>query len=144
MKLKSAESTAKPAPEPNSLIAMTAIVSPSLAPTWNVIVAPPVSRAMPLNFVCVPMLEISAQSWATSAVIAAWSDVDSVPLLNWTARSRTRCSIDCTSAIAPSAVCTSETASCALRWAWSRPPTCAASFSLIARPAASSAALLIR
>ena len=31
---------------------VTAIVCPSIAPTWNVIVAPPVSRLIPLNAVC--------------------------------------------------------------------------------------------
>ena len=49
--------------------------------------------------------------------IAVLSPVDSVPLLYWTARSRTRWSIEWTSFSAPSAVCTSETASWALRWA---------------------------
>src|SRR5262249_11341967 len=90
------------------------------------------------------MRAISSQSCATSLVMAALSEADRVPLLYWTARSRTRCSIDCTSLIDPSAVWTSETASCAFRWAWSSPPTCDCSFWLIARPAASSAALLIR
>ena len=46
-----------------------------------------------------------------AGINAAWSADDSVPLLNSTARSRTRCSIDCTSASAPSPVCTSDTAS---------------------------------
>ena len=41
----------------------------------------------------------------------------SVPLPYWTLRSRTRCSIECTSASEPSAVCTSEMPSCALRCA---------------------------
>ena len=44
----------------------------------------------------------------------------------------------------PSAVCTSETPSCALRWAWPRPLTWPVSYWLMARPAASSAALLMR
>ena len=99
------------------------MVSPSLAPTWKVIDAVPVSSAMPLNWVSEPMLEISLQSWATSAVMAAWSDVDSVPLLYSTARSRTRWSIEVTSPIAPSAVCTRLTADCAFCWAWVRPLT---------------------
>ena len=46
----------------------------------------------------------------------------SVPLSNCTFRSRTRCSIECTSLSAPSAVWTSEMPSCALRCAWARPP----------------------
>ena len=69
---------------------LTESVSPSLAPTWKVIELVPLSRLMPLNEVWLPMSEISAQSWATSAVMAAWSEEARVPLLNWTARSRTR------------------------------------------------------
>jgi len=34
--------------------------------------AEPVSRAISLNFVCEPIASISAHSWATSAVIAAF------------------------------------------------------------------------
>ena len=102
-------------PEPNRATALTVSVSASLAPTWKVMLDEPVSRAMPLNLVLAPTAEISAHSWATSPVIDALSEADRVPLLNWTARSRTRWSMACTSAIAPSPVCTSETASCALR-----------------------------
>ena len=43
-----------------------------------------------------------------------------------------------------SAVCTSEMASCAFRCAWSTPPIWASSLTLMARPAESSAARLIR
>jgi hypothetical protein len=64
--------------------------------------------------------------------------------VNCTLRSRSRCSIAWTSSSAPSAVCTSEIPSCALRCAAASPPACAAIRSLIASPAASSAALLIR
>ena len=120
------------------------IDSLSLAPIWKVTVPAPVSSAMPLNCVWAEMREISLQSCVTSSVIEFLSEVDSVPLLNCTARSRTRWSIECTSASEPSAVCTIDTASCALRWAWSRPPIWARSFSLMARPAESSAARLIR
>ena len=42
--------------------ALTVIDSPSLAPTWNVIAELPFSRLIPLNDVCLPMSEISAQS----------------------------------------------------------------------------------
>ena len=75
----------------------------------------PVSSEMPLNFVPEPMRLISSRSWVTSPVTAVLSVVDSVPLLYCTARSRTRCSIECTSPSAPSPVCTSEMASWALR-----------------------------
>ena len=89
-------------------------------------------------------LDLRLASWLTSAVIAALSDVDSVPFLYCTASSRTRCSIEWTSFSEPSAVWTSETPSCALRWAWARPRIWPRSFSLMARPAASSAARLMR
>ena len=49
----------------------------------------------------------------------------------------------CTSDSAPSAVCSIEMPSCALRTAMFRPLICERIFSLMARPAASSAALLI-
>src|SRR3954453_7611581 len=55
-----------------------------------------------------------------------------------------RCRIACDSVSAPSAVCTTDTPSCALRTATLRPPTWARRPSEIARPAASSAARLIR
>ncbi len=75
---------------------------------------------------------------------AAWFVGDSVPFLAWTASSRTRWSIEWTSFSEPSAVCTIETASCRLRWAWPRPRIWPRIFSEMARPAASSAARLIR
>ena len=74
----------------------------------------------------------------------SWSPVASVPFWYCTASSRMRWSIAWTWFSEPSAVCTSETPSCALRCAWSRPLTWPVSFWLIARPAASSAALLMR
>ena len=55
-----------------------------------------------------------------------------------------RCRIECISVSAPSAVCTTLTPSWALRTATLRPPTCERRPSEIARPAASSAARLIR
>ncbi len=67
-----------------------------------------------------------------------------VSLEDCTASSRMRCKMDCVSFSAPSAVCTSEMPSCALRTAWFRPLTCAPNFCAIAKPAASSAALLMR
>jgi hypothetical protein len=45
---------------------------------------------------------------------------------------------------APSAVCIKDTASLALRTAWSRPLICEVIFEAMARPAASSCALLMR
>src|SRR4051812_7797900 len=60
------------------------------------------------------------------------------------ASSRMRCSASPTFDSAPSAVCDSEMPSLALRAATFRPRTCAFMRSAIARPAASSLALLIR
>ena len=99
---------------------------------------------MPLNFELSRMRTSSAVSCATSAVILAWSDVDSVPLANWIDSSRTRCRIACISLREPSAVCTSEMPSCALRLACAVPRIWARMPSEIARPAASSAARLMR
>ena len=55
-----------------------------------------------------------------------------------------RCSICCTWLSAPAAVWTSDTPSWALRLAWSTPLIWPWRLSLIVRPAASSAALLMR
>ena len=99
---------------------MVEIFSPSAPTTKSKAV--PVSRALPLNFVSVPMAVISSLSAVTSVAMAVLSSVDSVPLSYCTFRSRMRLSIECTSLRAPSAVWTSETPSCALRWAWARPP----------------------
>ena len=55
-----------------------------------------------------------------------------------------RCSIEWTSVRAPSAVCATEMPSWALRTPTLRPPTCERRPSEIARPAASSAARLMR
>ena len=70
---------------------------------------------MPLNFVSEPMREISAPSEVTSCSMEVLSLAESVPFLYWTASSRTRPSMLCTSWSEPSAVCTSEMASWALR-----------------------------
>ena len=55
-----------------------------------------------------------------------------------------RCRMEWTSVSAPSAVCATEMPSWALRTATLRPPTCERRPSEIARPAASSAARLMR
>jgi hypothetical protein len=99
---------------------------------------------MPLNFVFEAMSPIAAFSSSTSAEMLAFASASFVPLAYWTASSRIRWSIAWTSLSAPSAVWTIEMASWAFRVAWFRPRTCARSFSLMARPAASSAARLMR
>src|SRR5947209_19919299 len=76
-----------------SEIMVTAIVSPLLEPTWNVIVEADDSSEMPLNCAAEPIRSISDDSWLTSDWIAAWSVGDRVPFWYWTARSRMRWSI---------------------------------------------------
>jgi hypothetical protein len=63
----------------------------------------------------------SAVSCAISEVIFDWSVVESVPLACCTASSRTRPRIACISDSEPSAVCTRETPSWALRAACAVP-----------------------
>ena len=79
-------------------LVVTLIVSPPLAPTWNVIVPaePPVpsSSLMPLNAVLFWMSVISDDSCLTSATTAALSWVSRVPLSYCTLRSRTRSSME--------------------------------------------------
>src|SRR3954454_14224759 len=132
-----------PTDVPSEIIA-TPICSPSLAPTWNVTEFVLFSRLMPLNFVELPMRSISEASWNPSDWMADWLAALSEPFLNWTASSRTRWSIAWTVLRAPSAVWTSETPSWMLRWFWPRPRIWARIFSEMARPAASSAARLMR
>ena len=126
------------------LIVPTPTESESLAPTWKVIVTAAFRTLMPLNSALEPMRSISDASWLTSVWIALRSLSLSEPFLNWTASSRTRWSIEWTSSSEPSAVCTIEMPSWALRFAWSTPLICARMRSEIARPAASSAARLMR
>src|SRR4051812_19712954 len=125
-------------------VVSASIVSPSPAPTWKVMVASAPSRSMSLNFEFPAMRVISSFSWSTSSWIDVLSSVESVPFWYCTASSRVRCSMEWISFNEPSAVWTSDTASWVLRWAWPRPLTWPRSRSLIARPAASSAARLIR
>ena len=65
-------------------------------------------------------------------------------LADCTASSRTRCRMLPEEAKAPSAVCASEMPSLALRTAWFKPRICEVKRSEMAKPAASSLALLMR
>src|SRR6476620_6250036 len=58
-KLKIVESTLNVEPEPKSETAVTLMVCPSSAPTWKVMALLPVSTAMPLNLVSLPIRLIS-------------------------------------------------------------------------------------
>ena len=123
---------------------VTVRVWPWSAPTWKSVDAPPVRRETPLNLVFAAMSPMAAWSSVTSASMLAWESASLVPFAYWTASSRIRWSMLWTSVSAPSAVWTIEMPSWAFRPAWLRPRTWARSFSLMARPAASSAARLMR
>src|SRR4028118_1027960 len=87
----------------------------------------------------------SELSWTISDWIAFLASVLRPPsLLAWTDRSRMRWRMLWDSFSAPSAVCTTDMPSWALRGATLRPPTCERRPSEMARPAASSAARLMR
>src|SRR5919198_1645015 len=90
------------------------------------------------------MRSTSEASWLISLWMASLPVCDSEPFLYSTASSRTRWRMEWTSSRLPSAVCTIETPSWMLRWACARPRICARIFSEMPRPAASSAALLMR
>src|SRR3954471_1551979 len=84
-------------------------------------------------------------SWPISFWMLAFaSSFSEPPELAWTERSRMRCRIEVVSDSAPSAVCTTLVPSWVLRTAWVRPPICERRPSEMARPAASSAAELMR
>ena len=97
-----------------------------------------------MNAVVDPTRSISCMSCAVSACNAARSVELLDALADCTASSRMRCRLLDTCESAPSAVCASEIPSLALRAAWFKPRICAVKRSEIARPAASSLALLIR
>ena len=123
----------------------TLIVSPWFAPTWNAwLVNEPLSSLVPLNEVSLETRSISAFSCWASAFSAARSVAELVALRDCTASSRMRCRLLPISPIAPSAVCDSEMPSLALRAAWSMPRIWVVKRSEMARPAASSLALLMR
>jgi hypothetical protein len=89
-------------------------------PTWKLTeLVEPSSSLMPLNSVDAPMRLTSLtrlwNSW--SSVSLSWLDTE--PLLDWIASSRRRVRMLLTSFSAPSAVCTIEMPSFALRFAWS-------------------------
>src|SRR6185312_10603563 len=123
------------------------IVSPSLAPTWILMVVvldDPSSTLMPLKLVCEPTRLISARRWVISFWMEAKSVLVLVPLAACTVNWRMRCRLSLTWPSALSAVCEIEMPSFALRWAWDRPVICEPIRLAIAWPAASSAAELMR
>src|SRR6185369_5456216 len=102
------------------------------------------SSFCPLNSVEVAMRWSSWLNCWTSAFNAERSPLELVALAACTESSRIRCSRSPEDCRAPSAVWDSEMPSLALRRAWSRPRIWEVKRSEIARPAASSLALLIR
>ena len=90
------------------------------------------------------MLSSSFRSVSSSSPTKVRSEVDRIVDPACTVSSRMRCRIACVSLSAPSAVWIIETPSWALRRPIFMPRICERIFSLIARPAASSAARLMR
>ncbi len=90
------------------------------------------------------MRSISEASWLTSFWIEVRGVSSIEPFLYCTASSRMRWSIEWTSSRLPSAVWTIETPSWMLRWACAMPRICERMDSEMPRPAASSAARLMR
>src|SRR5690606_28741677 len=126
------------------MLAMS-IVSPWLAPTWKLwFWNEPSSSLTSLKLVVPATRSISANSCCASAFSAPRSEAELVALRDCTASSRMRCRLLPISAIAPSAVCDSEMPSLALRAAWSMPRIWVVKRCEMARPAASSLALLMR
>ena len=126
-----------------------ASVSFSLAvpPIWKVTApsnAPPFSSFLPPNVVLSTMLLSSDFSSVNSAFIAVMSLELLVPFAAWVDRSFMRCTMLVISSIAPSAVCIMETAFWALSIPTFWPLDWACRRVAICRPAASSAALLMR
>ena len=125
--------------------APTVMLSPALAPTWNT--APlklPSSTLRPLKLVVLATRSTSSRSCLSSDCSASRSLLLLVALADCTDSSRMRCNMSPTLPSAPSAVCASETPSLALREATTRPLAWPFMRSAMARPAASSLALLTR
>src|SRR5476651_1605368 len=121
------------------------MVLPTFAPTWYVVTPLlPSSTFKPLNEVCEAIRVISAICCCTSWSRAARSEALFEPLADSTARVRMLCRLSVKVASAPPAVCASEMASFALFTAWFVPLIWVVNWLLIAKPAASSAALLMR
>ncbi len=128
-----------------SMVLSMAMAWPALAPTWNSwLENEPSSSLVPLKSDCLATRSISETSWVTSACSALRSLAELVALEACTDSSRTRCRLLPISVSEPSATWASEMPSLALRMATSVPRICVPKRSEIARPAASSLALLMR
>ena len=115
-----------------------------LAPIWKVRAAPAANILVPLKAVLDRVRLISsARAWYSWFRLAR-SESLLVALADCTASSRMRCPMSLILDRAPSAVCDSEMASLAFRMATFMPRTWVLMRSAMARPAASSLALLTR
>ena len=127
-----------------ALTATTSLAVP-LAPTWKIwAVKVPSSSLMPLKAEVVARRSFSTTRAAASLLSETRSDELLVPLAACTASSRMRCRLLEICAKSPSAVCAREMPSLALRAAWLEPRICEVKRSEMAKPAASSLALLMR
>ena len=142
----SASNTAPPSAAACALAVLPMLIAwPAFAPTWNSWPRnEPSSSLVPLNSACFATRSTSSTSCATSAFRASRSLWLLVAFADCTASSRMRCRFVPTSPRAPSAVCAREMASLALRTATFKPRIWVVKRSEIARPAASSRALLMR
>ena len=129
----------------------SARVSSLVAPIWKDTSAPnlPLVPSLLNSFSPAKLLfSMILLSSLPSSLYSACIDLRSasllVPLADWVARSFMRCMISVISLSAPSAVCSSEEASLTLRRATAMPLVCAFMRVAICRPAASSAAELMR
>lgn len=129
------------------MVRFTWFSAPAPEPTWNLnpAVSEPSSSFSPANSVAWEIRSISAMACSTSGAAVVRASTLLPPVLEaCTDRSRTRWRSAWTSVNAPSAVSTTEIPSWALRTPTFNPPIWERRPSLMARPAASSAARLIR
>ena len=121
------------------------MVWPAFEPIWKVFLLKEPSRIfMLLNWVVPAMRSISEDSCSTSKFRFTRSSALLVSLADCTASSRMRCKMLVTSSIPPSAVWVSDIASLAFLIAMFRPRICESMREEMLRPAASSAAELMR
>ena len=143
-----AEARVARVPTPISLVRAdpksSLMVSPAMVPVWiTTFCAEPSNNLMLLWFVLVAISSICNFSWATSSWIDERSTSVVVPVAACTDSSRIRAKMSLTPLKAPSAVCVIEIASLVFWIALAIPRICDVMRFEIARPAASSLALLI-
>ncbi len=128
----------------DAMVTAMVLLAPEWIPTCTSMLVDWFSRLTPLNSVTLARRSISERIWSTSVCRYARSVSPRVPDADSMASSRMRVRMECTSASAPSAICTTLTPSLVLRIATEVEAMSARRFSLTPRPAASSAARVIR